>query len=109
MSKIIGEKEKMANVITRSELDDIFELITRIIISELKKYSLKSSYIAILGYSKGVKGDKGLHGLTVAFNTVNQKGEKVLDIEWSLLKKIERRIVGEIQLVSRVLYEIPHE
>lgn len=92
--------------ITETELDEIYERIDHIITSELKEYSFSPSHIEILGYSKGVKGDKGLYGWTVSFGATNSDKGHVLDVPWNLLEKIEQRIVSEIQEVSRVLYEI---
>lgn len=95
--------------ITETELNEIYDNIVHVITSELKEKSFFPSHIYLLGYSKGVKGDKGLNGWTVVFGAMDSDKKNISELPWDLLQKIEQRIVSEIQEVSRVLYEIPHK
>lgn len=90
-----------------SELDTVFDNVTYIITEELKPFGLSPTHIELLGRNAGVKGDNGLRGWTASFSAARlHEKSSVPGLQWDLLKKIQQRIVGEIQEITRVLYEI---
>lgn len=91
-----------------SELGTILESIDHIIREELRPFDLYPAHIELLGRNTGVKGDKGLRGWTVVFSATKHD-KSPTELQWSTLKNIEQRIVGEIQEITRVLYEIPSD
>lgn len=108
MKKMEKINRSMSTTMKESELDMIFDNISRIITEELKPFGFSPMHIELLGRNVGVKGDNRLYGLTVSFSTMKYNDKSVVpDLEWVLLRKIEQRIVSEFQEVTRVLYEIP--
>ncbi|MCL7415113.1 MAG: glutamine-hydrolyzing GMP synthase [ANME-2 cluster archaeon] len=100
--RIIGEvtQEKVdavraANAIVEEEL--------------LEQFGPWQTFAALLGKGTGVKGDQRIHGWIIAVRAVESRDGMTagpVELPWDTLKKIERRITGEIPGVARVLYDI---
>jgi GMP synthase (glutamine-hydrolysing) len=79
---------------------------------ELAEYEPWQALAAVLGKATGVKGDNRVHGWVVAVRSVESRDgmtARAQEIDWETLQRIQSRITGENENVSRVLYDVTHK
>ncbi|RZN63003.1 glutamine-hydrolyzing GMP synthase [Methanonatronarchaeum sp. AMET6-2] len=67
------------------------------------------AFAALLGRGTGVKGDKRVHGWIIAVRAVESRDgmtARAMDIPMDRLRKIGQRITREIDMASRVVYDV---
>lgn len=100
--RIVGEvTEEKVNVVREANAIVEEEL--------LEKFHPWQTFAAILSKGTGVKGDQRVHGWIVAVRAVGSRDgmtAEAMELPWDVLKKIESRITGEINSVSRVVYDL---
>jgi len=99
--RIVGEitKDKLA----------VVRAANAIVEMELLEHRPWQAFAAVLGMGTGVKGDNRVYGWVVAVRAVSSRDAMtadVLELPWSLLRRISSRITGEIPNVSRVVYDL---
>ncbi|MBN1322621.1 MAG: glutamine-hydrolyzing GMP synthase subunit GuaA [Methanotrichaceae archaeon] len=99
--RIVGEinKEKLA----------VVRAANTIVEHELEEHNPWQAFAAVLGMGTGVKGDNRVYGWVVAVRAVSSRDAMtadVLELPWSVLRRISSRITGEIPNVSRVVYDL---
>jgi GMP synthase (glutamine-hydrolysing) len=85
---------------------------TAIVEEELDEYDPWQAFAAILGKATGVKGDNRVHGYVVAVRSVESRDgmtARAQELEWETLQKLQSRIAGTIDDVSRVVYDVTHK
>jgi GMP synthase (glutamine-hydrolysing) len=85
---------------------------TAIVEEELEEYDPWQAFAAILGKATGVKGDNRVHGYVVAVRSVESRDgmtARAQELEWETLQKLQSRIAGTIDNVSRVVYDVTHK
>ena len=102
--RIIGEvtEEKLA---VAREANHVVE-------EELEEYDPWQALAAVIGKATGVKGDNRVHGWVVAVRSVESRDgmtARAQDIDWETLQRIQSRITGENENVSRVVYDVTHK
>ena len=102
--RIIGEvtEEKLA---VAREANHVVE-------EELADYEPWPALAAVIGKATGVKGDNRVHGWVVAVRSVESRDgmtARAQEIDWETLQRIQSRITGENENVSRVLYDMTHK
>ncbi|MFB6142687.1 MAG: glutamine-hydrolyzing GMP synthase [Halorientalis sp.] len=102
--RIIGEvtAEKLA---VAREANHVVE-------EELAEYDPWQALAAVIGKATGVKGDNRVHGWVVAVRSVESRDgmtARAQEIDWETLQRIQSRITGENESVSRVLYDVTHK
>ncbi|PSP83364.1 glutamine-hydrolyzing GMP synthase subunit GuaA [Halobacteriales archaeon QS_1_68_17] len=102
--RIIGEvtAEKLA---VAREANHVVE-------EELADYDPWQALAAVIGKATGVKGDNRVHGWVVAVRSVESRDgmtARAQEIDWQTLQRIQSRITGENDNVSRVLYDVTHK
>jgi GMP synthase (glutamine-hydrolysing) len=102
--RIIGEvtEEKLA---VAREANHVVE-------EELADYEPWQALAAVIGKATGVKGDNRVHGWVVAVRSVESRDgmtARAQEIDWETLQRIQSRITGENENVSRVLYDMTHK
>jgi GMP synthase (glutamine-hydrolysing) len=102
--RIIGEvtEEKLA---VAREANHVVE-------EELEEYEPWQALAAVIGKATGVKGDNRVHGWVVAVRSVESRDgmtARAQEIDWETLQRIQSRITGENDNVSRVLYDVTHK
>ena len=79
---------------------------------ELEAYEPWQALAAVLGKATGVKGDNRVHGWVVAVRSVESRDgmtARAQEIDWETLQRIQSRITGENENVSRVVYDVTHK
>ena len=79
---------------------------------ELEEYESWQALAAVIGKATGVKGDNRVHGWVVAVRSVESRDgmtARAQEIDWETLQRIQSRITGENENVSRVLYDVTHK
>jgi GMP synthase (glutamine-hydrolysing) len=79
---------------------------------ELVEYEPWQALAAVIGKATGVKGDNRVHGWVVAVRSVDSRDgmtARAQEIDWETLQRIQSRITGELDDVSRVLYDVTHK
>ena len=102
--RIIGEvtEEKLA---VAREANHVVE-------EELEEYDPWQALAAVIGKATGVKGDNRVHGWVVAIRSVESRDgmtARAQEIDWETLQRIQSRITGENENVSRVVYDVTHK
>ncbi|WP_136690038.1 glutamine-hydrolyzing GMP synthase [Halorhabdus amylolytica] len=102
--RIIGEvtEEKLA---VAREANHVVE-------EELEEYDPWQALAAVIGKATGVKGDNRVHGWVVAVRSVESRDgmtARAQEIDWETLQRIQSRITGENENVSRVVYDVTHK
>jgi len=102
--RILGEvtEEKLA---VAREANHVVE-------EELREYEPWQALAAVIGKATGVKGDNRVHGWGVAVRSVESRDgmtARAQEIDWATLQRIQSRITGENQTVSRVVYDVTHK
>jgi GMP synthase (glutamine-hydrolysing) len=102
--RILGEvtEEKLA---VAREANHVVE-------AELVEYEPWQALAAVIGKATGVKGDNRVHGWVVAVRSVESRDgmtARAQEIDWETLQRIQSRITGENESVSRVVYDVTHK
>jgi GMP synthase (glutamine-hydrolysing) len=102
--RILGEvtEEKLA---VAREANHVVE-------EELEEYDPWQALAAVIGKATGVKGDNRVHGWVVAVRSVESRDgmtARAQEVDWETLQRIQSRITGENENVSRVLYDVTHK
>jgi GMP synthase (glutamine-hydrolysing) len=85
---------------------------TAIVEEELEEYDPWQAFAAVLGKATGVKGDNRVHGHVVAVRSVESRDgmtARAQEIDWETLQRIQSRVTGTLDDVSRVLYDVTHK
>ncbi|MCY4731017.1 glutamine-hydrolyzing GMP synthase [Natronomonas gomsonensis] len=83
-----------------------------IIEEELEEYDPWQALAAVLGKATGVKGDNRVHGWVVSVRSVESRDgmtARAQEIDWETLQRIQSRITGTLDNVSRVVYDVTHK
>ncbi|WEL17322.1 GMP synthase (glutamine-hydrolyzing) [Halorhabdus sp. SVX81] len=102
--RIIGE-------VTAEKLDVAREA-NHVVEEELEEYEPWQALAAVIGKATGVKGDNRVHGWVVAVRSVESRDgmtARAQEIDWETLQRIQSRITGENDTVSRVVYDVTHK
>ncbi|MDY6818711.1 MAG: glutamine-hydrolyzing GMP synthase [Halobacteriales archaeon] len=102
--RIIGE-------VTEEKLEVAREA-TAVVESELEEYDPWQAFAAVLGKATGVKGDNRVHGWVVAVRSVESRDgmtARAQEIDWETLQRIQSRITGTLDNVSRIVYDVTHK
>ncbi|MDR9431341.1 MAG: glutamine-hydrolyzing GMP synthase [Natronomonas sp.] len=79
---------------------------------ELEEHEPWQALAAVLGKATGVKGDNRVHGWVVAVRSVESRDgmtARAQEVDWATLQRIQSRITGENENVSRVVYDVTHK
>jgi GMP synthase (glutamine-hydrolysing) len=85
---------------------------TAIVEEELAEYEPWQAFAAVLGRATGVKGDNRVHGHVVAVRSVESRDgmtARAQELDWQTLQRLQSRIAGTIENVSRVVYDVTHK
>jgi GMP synthase (glutamine-hydrolysing) len=85
---------------------------TAVVEDELEDYEPWQAFAAVLGRATGVKGDNRVHGHVVAVRSVESRDgmtARAQEIDWETLQRIQSRITGQLEDVSRVVYDVTHK
>jgi GMP synthase (glutamine-hydrolysing) len=85
---------------------------THVVEAELEAYDPWQAFAAVLGRATGVKGDNRVHGHVVAVRSVESRDgmtARAQEIDWETLQRIQSRITGQLDNVSRVVYDVTHK
>ncbi len=88
---------------------EIVRKANKIVEEELAEYEKWQCFAALVGKATGVKGDIRVWGYIIAVRAVNSRDGMTADplnIDYEKLRRIALRITGEIDKVSRVVYDI---
>jgi GMP synthase (glutamine-hydrolysing) len=102
--RILGE-------VTEEKLDVAREA-NHVVEEELEEHDPWQALAAVIGKATGVKGDNRVHGWVVAVRSVESRDgmtARAQEIDWETLQRIQSRITGENENVSRVLYDVTHK
>ena len=67
---------------------------------------------AVIGKATGVKGDNRVHGWVVSVRAVESRDgmtARALEVDWDTLQRLQSRITGSLDNVSRVVYDVTHK
>ncbi|MEF8779187.1 MAG: glutamine-hydrolyzing GMP synthase [Haloferacaceae archaeon] len=79
---------------------------------ELEPYDPWQAFAAVVGKGTGVKGDNRVHGWIVAVRSVESRDgmtARAQELDWETLQRIQSRITGQLENVSRVVYDVTHK
>jgi len=85
---------------------------TAVVEDELEDHDPWQAFAAVLGKATGVKGDNRVHGHIVAVRSVESRDgmtARAQDVDWETLQRIQSRITGQLDSVSRVVYDVTHK
>jgi len=85
---------------------------THVVEEELEPYDPWQALAAVLGKATGVKGDNRVHGWVVSVRSVESRDgmtARAQEIDWETLQRIQSRITGAHDNVSRVVYDVTHK
>ncbi|WP_276298906.1 glutamine-hydrolyzing GMP synthase [Halorussus lipolyticus] len=85
---------------------------THVVEEELEEYDPWQAFAAVLGKATGVKGDNRVHGHVVSVRSVESRDgmtARAQEIDWETLQRIQSRITGQNDNVSRVVYDVTHK
>ncbi|GGL51894.1 glutamine-hydrolyzing GMP synthase [Halocalculus aciditolerans] len=102
--RIVGEVTK--------EKVEVAREATAIVEEELEAYEPWQAFAAVLGRATGVKGDNRVHGHVVAVRSVESRDgmtARAQELDWETLQRLQSRIAGTIDNVSRVVYDVTHK
>ena len=102
--RIIGE-------VTEEKLEVARES-NHVVEEELEEHDPWQALAAVIGKATGVKGDNRVHGWVVAVRSVESRDgmtARAQEIDWETLQRIQSRITGENENVSRVVYDVTHK
>ncbi|MFB6096265.1 MAG: glutamine-hydrolyzing GMP synthase [Haloferacaceae archaeon] len=102
--RIIGE-------VTKEKLEVAREA-THVVEDEVEKHDPWQAFAAVIGKATGVKGDNRVHGWIVAVRSVESRDgmtARAQELPWETLQRIQSRITGQNDNVSRVVYDVTHK
>ncbi|WP_435346219.1 glutamine-hydrolyzing GMP synthase [Haloarchaeobius sp. HRN-SO-5] len=102
--RIIGE-------VTEEKLD-VARMANHVVEEELEEYEPWQALAAVIGKATGVKGDNRVHGWIVAVRSVESRDgmtARAQELDWETLQRIQSRITGGHDNVSRVVYDVTHK
>src|SRR6056297_3180586 len=85
---------------------------TAVVEDELEAHEPWQAFAAVLGKATGVKGDNRVHGWIVAVRSVESRDgmtARAQALDWDTLQRIQSRITGQLDEVSRVVYDVTHK
>ncbi|MFB6132866.1 MAG: glutamine-hydrolyzing GMP synthase subunit GuaA, partial [Halanaeroarchaeum sp.] len=85
---------------------------TAVVEDELEEYEPWQAFAAVLGKATGVKGDNRVHGWVVAVRSVESRDgmtARAQELDWGTLQRLQSRITGTLDDVSRVVYDVTHK
>ncbi len=85
---------------------------TQIVEEELEEYDPWQALAAVIGKATGVKGDNRVHGWVVAVRAVESRDgmtARAQELDWETLQRLQSRITGSLENVSRVVYDVTHK
>jgi GMP synthase (glutamine-hydrolysing) len=85
---------------------------TAVVEDELEEYEPWQAFAAVLGKATGVKGDNRVHGWVVTVRSVESRDgmtARAQELDWQTLQRIQSRITGTLDNVSRVVYDVTHK
>jgi GMP synthase (glutamine-hydrolysing) len=102
--RIVGE--------VTAEKVEVAREATHVVEAELEEYDPWQAFAAVLGRATGVKGDNRVHGHVVAVRSVESRDgmtARAQELDWETLQRIQSRITGQLDNVSRVVYDVTHK
>ena len=102
--RVLGE-------VTREKVEVAREA-THVVEEELEEYDPWQALAAVVGKATGVKGDNRVHGWVVAVRAVESRDgmtARAQEVDWETLQRIQSRITGSQETVSRVVYDVTHK
>jgi GMP synthase (glutamine-hydrolysing) len=102
--RVVGE-------VTEEKVEVVREA-TAVVEDELEEYDPWQAFAAVLGKATGVKGDQRVHGWVVAVRSVESRDgmtARAQQLDWETLQRIQSRITGQNETVSRVVYDVTHK
>ena len=103
--------DRVLGEVTEEKLEVAREA-THVVEDELAEYEPWQALAAVLGKATGVKGDNRVHGWVVAVRSVESRDgmtARAQELDWETLQRIQSRITGENETVSRVVYDVTHK
>ncbi|MFW5919036.1 MAG: glutamine-hydrolyzing GMP synthase [Halanaeroarchaeum sp.] len=91
---------------------DVAREATAVVEEELEEYEPWQAFAAVLGKATGVKGDNRVHGWVVSVRSVESRDgmtARAQELDWQTLQRIQSRITGTLDNVSRVVYDVTHK
>jgi len=85
---------------------------THIVEEELEEYDPWQALAAVIGKATGVKGDNRVHGWVVSVRAVESRDgmtARAQELDWDTLQRLQSRITGSLENVSRVVYDVTHK
>ncbi|EMA41471.1 glutamine-hydrolyzing GMP synthase [Halococcus hamelinensis] len=85
---------------------------THVVEEELEEYEPWQALAAVIGKATGVKGDNRVHGWVVSVRAVDSRDgmtARALEVDWDTLQRLQSRITGSLDNVSRVVYDVTHK
>ncbi|MDZ7745436.1 MAG: glutamine-hydrolyzing GMP synthase [Halobacteriales archaeon] len=83
-----------------------------IVEEETAEHEPWQAFAAVIGKATGVKGDNRVHGWVVAVRSVESRDgmtARAQELDWQTLQRIQSRITGTLDNVSRVVYDVTHK
>ncbi|QKY20273.1 glutamine-hydrolyzing GMP synthase subunit GuaA [Halolamina sp. CBA1230] len=102
--RIVGEVTKEKVEVARDACHVVEE--------ETAEHDPWQAFGAVLGKATGVKGDNRVHGWVVAVRSVESRDgmtARAQELDWDTLQRIQSRITGMNDNVSRVVYDVTHK
>jgi len=102
--RIVGEVTKEKVEVARDACHVVEE--------ETAEHEPWQAFGAVLGKATGVKGDNRVHGWVVAVRSVESRDgmtARAQELDWDTLQRIQSRITGMNDNVSRVVYDVTHK
>jgi len=102
--RIVGEVTKEKVEVARDACHVVEE--------ETEEHDPWQAFGAVLGKATGVKGDNRVHGWVVAVRSVESRDgmtARAQELDWDTLQRIQSRITGMNDNVSRVVYDVTHK
>ena len=85
---------------------------THIVEEELEEYDPWQALAAVIGKATGVKGDNRVHGWVISVRAVESRDgmtARAQELDWATLQRLQSRITGSLDDVSRVVYDVTHK
>ncbi|WP_435194903.1 glutamine-hydrolyzing GMP synthase [Natronomonas sp. EA1] len=83
-----------------------------IVEEETAEHEPWQAFAAVIGKATGVKGDNRVHGWVVCVRSVESRDgmtARAQQLDWDTLQRIQSRITGTLDNVSRVAYDVTHK
>ncbi|PSP56432.1 glutamine-hydrolyzing GMP synthase subunit GuaA [Halobacteriales archaeon QH_7_66_36] len=102
--RVIGE-------VTREKVEVAREAC-HVVEEETADHEPWQAFAAVIGKATGVKGDNRVHGWVVSVRSVESRDgmtARAQQLDWDTLQRIQSRITGTLDNVSRVVYDVTHK